>query len=544
MLLIAILVFITAAHSITPRPVIDDKLGKPSHNASSQKHWHHHAQCTVKQFWTPDFPKPQDWVDNNIDDWLDTWFTTNLKSIKDHGFAKAWGLWALGTPDFTCHYDGSTSNCDFQASCNNQVLNGKGKDLRQAYYVTESIVRLHSYFMGLRETFESATFNAAFSKDDWTLKFNRNEDRDIEEVRDILTGAQALFGIGVAAASLAGPITAATGGALTATLAGLNGLIIPHLVEAAKDETLKKSAQLGASLGKFALSTSKSFVDMNNVLMKGDRFLDSGDIRSWLKGGWWVNFDGIDETATINAMNTLLTGQAINHLWRHQKVYIMGGGKCGDGQGIGSGPQEGAYCRESDNTAWYLYHWEDYHGILTALDTRFGLVRRPHGMDALGKGDYSTIHITDVIKSSLQAYEVAGYNYTPEFALDRAKSAMERNINPLREGPSWEGIFSIPVCNVCEAANSKLEDDPKYYQKSRILKPYTTKGHEQRPWWCGPICDGELLKTRHFIETANMHGFKSFHHKCGDHDPHIEHFITADGYSHKNGTWCQDCPEE
>jgi len=325
------------------------------------------------------------------------------------------------------------------------VLNDKGKDLRQAYYVTEAVARLHSYFMGLRETFETATFNAAFAQDDWTLTFNRNEGSDINAVRGILTGAQAIFGVGAAGASIAGPFVAGAGGALTATFAGFNGLIMPHLVEAVNDETLKKSAQLGASLGKFSLSTSKSFVDMNNVLMKGDNFLNSGDIRSYLKGGRWVNFDGIDETATIDGMNTLLTGQAINQLWRYQKVYIMGGGRCGDGQGIGSGPQEGAYCRESDNTAWYLYHWEDYHSIKTALDTQFGLVRHPHGMFELGKGDYSAI------KSSLQAYEVAAYNYTPKFALDRAKSAMGRNINPLKEGPSWEGTFTIPVCNISQA---------------------------------------------------------------------------------------------
>lgn len=282
---------------------------------------------------------------------------------------------------------------------------------------------------------------------------------------------------------------------------------------------------------------------MNNVLMKGDNFLNSGDIRSYLKGGRWVNFDGIDETATIDGMNTLLTGQAINQLWRHQKVYIMGGGRCGDGQGIGSGPQEGVYCRESDNTAWYLYHWEDYHSIKTALDTQFGLVRHPHGMFELGKGDYSAIHITDVIKSSLQAYEVAAYNYTPKFALDRAKSAMGRNINPLKEGPSWEGTFTIPVCNISQAANSNLEDDPKCYERSKILKPYTTTRHEQRPWCCGPICDGDLIKTKYWIEAANMHGFKSFHHKCGHHDSHIEHFITDDGYAFKDGTWCQNCQE-
>lgn len=305
MLIITVLLSITAAHSIAPRPVLDDKPGQPSHNASHPRQWHHHApglvidvdiwesihnasreeNCTVKQFWTPNLPKPQDWVDNNVDDWLDSWFTTNSKSIKDHGFAKAWGLWALETPDFTCHYDGSTSNCDFQASCDNRVLNGKSKDLRQIYYITEAIVRLHAYFMGLRETFETATFNAAFSKDEWTLTFNRNGLSDLNAVRDIMTGAQAIFGVGAAAAGLTGPLGGSAAGALNSAYAGFNGLILAHLVKATNDEIFTKSAELGARLGDLALSTSKSFVDMNNVLMKGDNFLNSGDIRSYLKGG-------------------------------------------------------------------------------------------------------------------------------------------------------------------------------------------------------------------------------------------------------------------
>ena len=33
----------------------------------------------------------------------------------------------------------------------------------------------------------------------------------------------------------------------------------------------------------------------------------------------------------------------------------MGGGACGDGQGIGSGPQNYSVCRNGQ--AWYLYYW-------------------------------------------------------------------------------------------------------------------------------------------------------------------------------------------
>jgi len=107
MLLIAVVFSITAAYSIPPRLAIDDKLGRTSHNASSHKHWNHnahwdqhphwnqHPHCPVKQFWTPNFPKPQDWVDNNIDGWLDTWFTINSKKNQRPGIRQ--GMGSMGT---------------------------------------------------------------------------------------------------------------------------------------------------------------------------------------------------------------------------------------------------------------------------------------------------------------------------------------------------------------------------------------------------------------------------------------------------------------
>ena len=73
--------------------------------------------------------------------------------------------------------------------------------------------------------------------------------------------------------------------------------------------------------------------------MAGGNYDNTGDIRTYVDGGLFVKFPGVDKNRVIDAMSNLLIGEAINALWRTQKIFIMGGGACGDNQGIGSGPQ-------------------------------------------------------------------------------------------------------------------------------------------------------------------------------------------------------------
>lgn len=147
---------------------------------------------------------------------------------------------------------------------------------------------------------------------------------------------------------------------------------------------------MGAILGSIVLESLKSFISANNILMHGDAFGDSGDIRSYLKNGLFLDFPGVDKVGVINSMNAFLTGQAINALWRTQKVFIMGGGACGDGQGIGDGPQATSICR--DGKAWYLYWWEEPGGIILNKH-KYGWTSAPLGSDKLGQGDYAGVTI-------------------------------------------------------------------------------------------------------------------------------------------------------
>ncbi|KAI6086969.1 hypothetical protein F4821DRAFT_237314 [Hypoxylon rubiginosum] len=273
--------------------------------------------------------------------------------------------------------------------------------------------------------------------------------------------------------------------------------------QSSKDDTFEKDADLGAVLSKVVVESMKSFTSANNDLMAGKNYQSTGDIRTYLSGGSFVDFGGVDKNAVTDVMNKFLLGNAVNQLWRQQKIFILGGGKCGDGEGIGSGPKDYSVCR--DGRAWYLYYWHEGNGDFLS-EKQYGYVTMPPGADKLGKGDFQGVSISDVIESSIDSYNVAEYNYDANKAQERVQSALhDAWRNPGAQGPSWEGTFTIPVCDVSSAVgqNWKL--------KQYILEEYDKNA---RPCWCGPICSNDWDKTKRFINAANMGGFQSPKHVC------------------------------
>jgi hypothetical protein len=131
----------------------------------------------------------------------------------------------------------------------------------------------------------------------------------------------------------------------------------------------------------------KSFTTANNQLMSGQTYADV-DIRSYIAGGAFLAFPGVDKNTVIDSMNNMLVGTAINQLYRTQKIFIMGGGSCDDNQGIGSGPQESKVCR--DGKAWYLYYWQE-NDVVSTTSHQWGWVATPPGLEEIGQGDYAGI---------------------------------------------------------------------------------------------------------------------------------------------------------
>ena len=113
----------------------------------------------------------------------------------------------------------------------------------------------------------------------------------------------------------------------------------------------------------------------------------------------------------------------------------------------------------------------------------------------------------DGILSSLSAYEVASYDYENITAYNKVNSALEGQwANPGAQGPSWEGTFTIPVCDVSTAIEADYQD------KQYILQPYN--GDNSRPIWCGRMCGVNSTTTQAFIAAAQMTNFDSPKQAC------------------------------
>ena len=240
-------------------------------------------------------------------------------------------------------------------------------------------------------------------------------------------------------------------------------ILTSWLILHSSDDTFSKAADVGAALASTFVKSLQNMVAGNDLIMGGGNFDGAGDVRSFIQNGSFLSFGGVDEVAAMNTMSAMLVSVAINALYRQQKVFIMGGGPCNDTGAIGTGPQNAKVCR--DGQAWYLYFWqEDTH--FTLDHHQWGWVTNPPGATQLGQGEYTGISVDvsdclspqadasqdvclffqDIINSSLDAYNVAEYNYTAAMVQERALETIKSGLaNPAAEGPAWEGIFTVPV---------------------------------------------------------------------------------------------------
>ncbi|KAL8998738.1 MAG: hypothetical protein Q9169_002293 [Polycauliona sp. 2 TL-2023] len=246
----------------------------------------------------------------------------------------------------------------------------------------------------------------------------------------------------------------------------------------------------------------KAFTSANKILMHGDSFKNTGDIRNSLQGGLFLDFGGVDKVKLIDTMNAFLTGQAINQPYRTQKIFVTGSGACGDANGvIGNGAKDQSICR--DGKAWYLYYWQE-NDVVSTTAHKGGWTAALPGSEQLGTGLYAGV--SDIISSSLDSYNVARFSYDATTASSRAQDALTNGwANLSSVGASWEGVFTLPVCDVGWAASSDME------RKQFILPCHD---HDARPNWCGPVCTGHRETTMEFVTAAKMEGFQSPKHLC------------------------------
>ena len=149
----------------------------------------------------------EEWNNRQTGQWLDGWWQANLPSFNatPGGFAATFGSQWLGNPDWTCRDDGSAGDCDLNP-CGVTALNQAGTNMAPAYYVLESVNRLHSYFNGMGTALQDSAIAAALMKDDWTTTFYTYSGRiDLGILKDMLIVAGAIAGL---AAAVLGPLAA------------------------------------------------------------------------------------------------------------------------------------------------------------------------------------------------------------------------------------------------------------------------------------------------------------------------------------------------
>ena len=95
----------------------------------------------------------------------------------------------------------------------------------------------------------------------------------------------------------------------------------------------------------------------------------------------------------------------------------------------------------------YTLSYSSYYD--KTYDVYVGDLAPPPNSDHLNNTAYN-ISITDVLVSSSRAWKYAGNNYTEETARNRIIASISSNgsLTPFRDGPSWEGIWTVPVCDI------------------------------------------------------------------------------------------------
>ena len=152
-------------HSTAMASAINNNHGKSSSQVKFQK------RCDkVSLFF---HQTSQVWRDHDTDGWSDTWWTNHTAEMSKKSFTEIWGTEILRNPGW-CLNGRSAGDCAFEP-CDISVPTGNEDDLRHAYYMTEAVYRLHSYFDSLSEALQDSSIWAAFTQDQLSLTFDPDD---------------------------------------------------------------------------------------------------------------------------------------------------------------------------------------------------------------------------------------------------------------------------------------------------------------------------------------------------------------------------------
>ncbi|KAH8721753.1 hypothetical protein BGZ61DRAFT_515977 [Ilyonectria robusta] len=462
------------------------------------------------------------WFDAGTDAWFNQWWLTRLggngpdttmviPNNWPNNFVNLFGrMYLNGAEVYTCAKP--NDQCFGDVSCDDIKCSGDwGEECidhdkqRPVYMVLQSIQGFQSYFRDYIEVLDETQMNlqgmSAYLVSDF---FPPISDSFEFFLRELLVGLGTAFSIGGSYMKLtkwvkANDITKESSSALGALLNGV-GTGYREVVKYPASQSFNDFADLGVFMTNVFEQTRSALNDMQENLATGNywggkRFFD------YAAGGVFLPGPGKEFSADPTASELTLLRQylqkqfnarAINYIWRQQKIFITYttdvDGSCEQDQ---QGPQDMKYCREGDAGVYYMYWWHEASvgaGSTTGLNNfDTGKMDHPTGWDKLAAGwvdEGYQLELKDVFESSISAYQVAKFSYDGENAVKRAQEAVTDGwANPWDQGTSWEGTFTIPVCDTGDVSYNVQVGD-------RIMPCGCGGGNEVDDWKKAAKFDG------------------------------------------------------
>ena len=228
-------------------------------------------------------------------------------------------------------------------------------------------------------------------------------------------------------------------------------------------------------------ATRSALEDLTDTIFSGGADINGKTVLDYLRGGGFLYNDAIPPLNDAEAFyKTSLVARTVNELYRKNRVYIVS--TTADPWTFQDYPENSTWTSPDSGRTFVLYSYEGKK------------VKPPRGLDVLD-GAYYNIYGGQLAKASGWAWEIAGSNYTNEVSQQQLLESFDSNSNytPFQEQAGWQGMSTIPVCDVQE--------------RSEWVVPY---GSHTLPCCCGPDC----RDTRAFIELANLNAAESWYYRC------------------------------
>ena len=229
--------------------------------------------------------------------------------------------------------------------------------------------------------------------------------------------------------------------------------------------------------------TARQALEATAVLIFSGAYDNSSrSIIDYFASGSFLSSDVIPpQTLVEDFYRHMLVARVVNSLWRETSMYVLSTSSAPEY--LHDFPRSDSYLNPFSNRTYIPYYYRDKH-----LEPLTGLA-------TLNNSIYG-INATQIAGSSGRAWEVAGFNYTTDVALDRLLNASTNpsdNLTPFQDQAMWEGVFTLPVCDIGTRPQWVVQYDSKTL-----------------PCCCGLNC----TDTRAFVYAANLNKTRSWKEAC------------------------------